>query len=311
MRFVCKHDLYTHQINPGTVSYAKGQGDAMIAIQTSPLLRADFERGIITGAEREACRQFFDGRQTGAYGGEQPGAQRHDGIFGSGIEGSLTGDMEGAFYSGSRWEFMYSMFDTADIGKCPPEYRAAYEAVLGGDADTCARESARLGFLGTNALTPSTDAIAGEIVCLDVLMRGKLAVDTPDGVVVTEQPAGPRWEPNFPWPAYDEIGGLPAVAAKAIVETCDLIGLDKERVAQYEVEHKARPAVVAKLYDTTQADAKERIATWEKIKDLEPTAQRAPAPPALLDPESDAPRQLDNVPREALTDGIDFSAFVQ
>lgn len=310
MKFVCKHDDYRHQINPGTVEYKQGQGNTVIPVQTSPLLTADFERGLLTAAEREACRQFFDGRGGGAYGGEQPGMQRHDGIFGEGIEGSINGDANGAFYSGSRWEFMYSVFDTTNPSKCPPPYRECFEAVLSADAAACHRLSQKHGFLGENALHPSTDVLAGEIVCLDVLMFGRVAIETPEGIVVAAAQTGPRWEPNFPWPAYDAIGGLPAVRAKIIFETAGLIGLDLTRVADYEVEHKAQPACVAKLLGITQAEAKERIAAFEIAKSAAPAPVLA-IPPKILDPEEQAPNQLEHMPKEAMTDGIRFSDFVQ
>lgn len=310
MKFVCRHDDYRHQINPGTVEYKQGQGNTVIPVQTSPLLTADFERGLLTAAEREACRQFFDGRSGGAYGGEQPGMQRHDGIFGNGIEGSINGDAEGAFYSGSRWEFMYSLFDTQNPTKCPPPYRECYEAVLSADAAACHRLSVKNGFLGENALHPSTDVLAGEIVCLDVLMFGRVAIETPEGIVVAPAQAGPRWEPNFPWPAYDEISGPPAARAKKIDETCELIGLDKTRVADYEIEHKAQATVVARLLGLSMAETKERIDAFLAAKSVAPV-QKLAVPPKILDPDEMAPNQLENMPKEALSEGIRFSDFVR
>jgi hypothetical protein len=177
MRFVCKFDDYKHEINAGAQEYRRGAGNQDIAVQTSPHLVAEFTRGVLTAAEREACRQHFDGRGTSMFASEQPGPQRHDGVFGIGAEGSVMGDAEEGFYTGSKWEFMYSVFDTADEGKCPPRYRAAFEAVLTADREACERVSQELGFLGDWALHPTTDLRAGDLVWLDKLMENTIAID--------------------------------------------------------------------------------------------------------------------------------------
>jgi hypothetical protein len=306
MRFVCKHDDYTHQINAGTVEFHRSQDGATFAVPTSPHLVARFKRGLLTAGEREAARMFFDARGTGAYGGEQPGAQRYDGVFGIGLEGSLTeglGDSD--YFTGSKWEFMYSLFDTADENECPPEYRDAYEAVLSADAAACKLASEKHGFLGKNALNPSTDVRAGELVRVDTLMVGKTVIEAPEsqaGVVVT---AAAPVSPNFPWKTYDEMAG--AGIAQKIVETVDLIGLDRKLVAEYEMAHKARGAIVAKLLDVT---AKEAAAAIKEFKSRAVAPDVAPMPTVnSLTPDQPAPRQLDGVPDEAMTDGIRFSDF--
>lgn len=314
MKFVSKFDDYKHEIHPGAEEYRQGAGNVAIAVKTAPHLVAEFTRGVLTAAEREACRQAFDGRGSSMFAGEQPGAQRHDGVFGIGAEGSIMGDADDAFYTGSKWEFMYSVFDTADLTKCPPAYRDAFEAVLTGDADACKRVSEKHNYLGQWALNPTTDLRAGDLINLDKLMENTIAIDTPNGVVVTTQgamPAAPRWEVSFPWPSYDEMPNHPQLAKK-IVDTADLIGVDKAKVAAYEIEHKARPSVIAALSGITMAEAKLLI---DAFRNAPTKLDEGPvvAPPAtrILTGDELAPNQFTHLPSEALTEGIRFGDFVQ
>lgn len=310
MKFVCKFDDFKHEIQAGTVEYRQGAGNQAIPVQTSPHLVAEFTRGVIlTGAEREACRQKFDGSATGMWSGEQPGAQRHDGVFGIGAEGSIMGDAGDGFFVGSKAEFLYSVFDTEDETRCPPQYRDAFEAVLSADAAACRAASERHNFIGTWALKPTTDLRAGDLVWLDKLMIGTVAIETADGLVVTTAGQGPRWAASFPWPTYDEMAFNPQVPKK-IAETCDLIGLDKDEVAQYELAHKQRPSIIAALTGIKIEEAKAAIAEFKARPAVEPVAP--PRPTRQVDEDGFMiGRQMDGAPASALTEDIRFGDFVQ
>lgn len=312
MRFVCKFDNYIHHIQPGATRYEQGAGNQAILVQTAPQLTAEFARGVLSAAEREACRAHFDGRDTSQYAGEQPGAYRNAGVFVA-TEGSISGGADNMFYDGSQWEFGYSVFDTADPDQCPAPYRAAFEAVLTADQAACDRVSAEMSFLGDKRLRPTTDVRAGDLVCLDTLMVGKTVVEVAGGVTVVDTPtaaAGPRWEPNYPWPAYDQIKGINAW--KVIKETAELIGLDLQRLAHFEMEHRNRPSVVGKLLGipTKDAEALAKVTLAELAAQEQAVAEapRAPAPPTVtLDPDAPAPRQLAGAPSEAFTEGLNWT----
>lgn len=181
----------------------------------------------------------------------------------------MFGEANNMIFEGARREFYYGVFDTAREDVCDPHYRDAYEAVLTGDAAACAAVSERHGFLGDKRLRPTTDRRAGDLLWLDELMIGKRSVETDEGKIVVVQDTPAR--AFKPWPSYDEITAKGTALAKLIVETCDLIGIDRAAVAEYEAVHKARSSVVARLKDIPVADVAAYVQATKAFAKVGPT----------------------------------------
>lgn len=92
-------------------------------------LEAEFHRGSLPFAAREAARLFFDAK-LGSSRGEPPGAYRVPGV-------ASDPDFQGYMYDASDEPLFYSFFDTETdcpvdvIGMTDDEVRAKYEKVLG------------------------------------------------------------------------------------------------------------------------------------------------------------------------------------
>jgi hypothetical protein len=319
VQFVHKFHDYTHVIHPGFSEWRQGAGNVSVPVQTAPHLVAHFQRrplpithaygGISADTAaivwRELARQFFDGKDSGKFSGEQPGFYRHDGVT-----TATDGEGDNVFFSGSHREDFYGVFDTENADDCEPQWREVYEAVLTGDAEACRKMSEKHGFLGQSALRPTTDVRAGEMILLDKLLAGgygEYIAQTPDGPFITgigltrtnhvpvagaaRQPAAAAPSPNYPWPAYDSISGPPAKRAKEKYETAVLIGLDLNQLAHYEMgREKPEAMTVGKLLGISTDEAKAMIAVTKaehsaQAKALDETlAPEAPATPPELDP---------------------------
>lgn len=277
MQFVHKFHDYLHVIHVGVSHNMPGAGGAYVPVQSAPHLGALFQKrnlpitrdyGDVTADTaaivwRELARQFFDGKDSSRFAHEPPGAYRHDGVT-----TATDGEGDNVFFSGSQREWFYGVFDTDDVSDCEPMYKAAFEAVLSGDADACKRVSEEMGYVGTSALRPTTDLRAGEMVIMDKLLSGgygEFVVQTPEGPFITgmglaetrhvpkaapvpvEAQAAPGWPVNFPWPSYNEMSGNHLKVAKEIAETVILIGLEPSKVLAYELEHKNRKGVIERL----------------------------------------------------------------